>query len=354
MSSSELNPPQGGGHSSTYWDVLSNISGESGKPRLKHARSYFSHLSQDDLPVLQEAFQIWRDYDEYLLLRGVHRISGEKLHVAVKCSKRGNDVFSERLDERMKFLHAFDGITIFSLEDFENNSSMPSNLLWVTLTFNPALCSLDDAWRRISDDWNLWITNMRNKYGRIQALKFIEAFPNPQSSAFGYPHIHAMLLFQDHSFNAFPSWERQRDGSEGWVFRIQERDEFKDQGKWAAFSDIKAIHSGRALGGYLRKHCKNTHAGDDPAALSTQALLWLKKKKTFTMSGGFREALLDLISNLHNSKTHWAQKTLDGRILDDWIWTAHGVKSAGEVGVEPGVWVHSLDEAQFDKLIEGR
>jgi len=359
MSSSELNPLREQGDSSTEWKVFEDLLDESGRPRLNYARNYFAKLLQEDLPVLSNAFKYWRDFDEALLLYGKNRVNEKEMWLGVKCSKRGNDVFTDRLDRKMGFLKAFEGITMFSLEDFNldminkgvSDVSMPSNLLWFTLTFNPSSCSLDEAWERIGSMWNLWITNMRNKYGKIQALKFLEAFPNPESSAAGYPHIHAVLLFEDHNFQAFPHWELdKRTEKWGWVYRVREKDEIKSQGKWAAFSDIKALHSGKALGGYLRKHCKNTHGGDDPAALTTQSLLWLKKKQTFSMSSEFRQKFSDLITGMHDSKTE-AQMTLDGEILDDWIWTAHGVRSCFDVGMEKGVWFMSLEEEKFHRLV---
>jgi hypothetical protein len=60
-----------------------------------------------------------------------------------------------------------------------------------------------------------------------------------------------------------------------------------------------------------------------------------------------------LISYMQGSKTS-AQSTLDGRILDDWIWSFHGIFSAADVGADPGVWVVSLTEEQFYKLVDWR
>ena len=376
MSSSELNTlRRGEGDSSTSWEVFSELLDDAGHPRLKWARNYFSRLKQEDVPVLSEAFKYWRDYDEFLLLHGEHRRTGEELHVAVKCSKRGNDVFSDRLDRKLGCLQELEGIDLFKLEDFEEKGTMSANLLWVTLTFNSGLCSLNEAWNKIGEMWNLWITNMRNEYGQIFVLKFLEAFPDPEGKAYGYPHIHAILLFKDHKFKAFPNWEKNKRTQEfGWVYRVQERDEIKAQGKWHSNSDIKAINSGRALGGYLRKHCKNTHGGDAPAALVTQSLLWLKKKKTFSMSSGFRRELHALITDMRNSKTScgqkmfektcWVKKLKDGKIcdvqvtlkegvIDDWIWSCHGVKSSFDVGAEKGVWIVSLAAAKFHSLVGG-
>jgi hypothetical protein len=323
-----------------------------GRPRLSCARNYFRELNQEDIPFLCEAFQYWRDYVEFMVVSGTHRVTGEKVRVGVKCSKRGNDVFTERNDRKLAFLRGFEGIKLFSLLDFQKCEYVSSNLLWITLTYNPALCSLDQAWERIGEEWNRFITNLRNRYGKILYLSTPEAFPG-HGSAYGYPHIHGMLLFLDHDFSAFPHWEKKKDGREGWVYRIREKHELERQGKWHSHIDVKAIHSGRALGGYLRKHMKNTHGGDDEGALISQAILWLKRKQTFSMSSDFRRAFNDLISSMQGSKTS-AQMTLDGEVLDDWIWTFHGIFAAADVGADPGVWVVSLKEELFDRLLSSR
>jgi hypothetical protein len=332
-------------------ELIKNVTDRYGNPRLAHARDLLlDEVSQSNIPVITQVFELWRDHAEFALVKGVHRETGEEIRIAVKCSKRGNDVFSCRLKDKMGFLKGFEGIDLFHLEDFEKNAYMSSNLLFVTLTFNPHICSLKEAWDKIGYYWNLWITNMRNKYGKISYLETPEAFPNPEGSAYGYPHIHAVLLFEDHKFNAFPSWEKLKDGSEGWAFRILEREEIKRQGKWMAHVDIKAIQSGRALGGYLRKHMKNTHGGNDSAALTTQSLLWIHRKKTYTMSQAFRKKFHDLITGKNNSKTLLMQETLEGELLDVWVWTFHGIRSFRDLDLDPEVWVHSLSKALFREM----
>jgi len=337
----------------TEWEAFRDLLDDKGNPRLNCARQLFLHdLDRGSVPMLAEAFRFWRDYAEYLLLRGENRVNGKKLYVAVKCSKRGNDVFSRRLDGKLGFLSRMEGIQLFSPEDFKPNKVVRSNLLWVTLTYNPALASLRKAWETYMEEWNLWITNLRNKYGKIDVLKFSEAFPDESGAAFGYPHLHVVLLFREAQFRVFPRMEEGKDGKLGLVYRIQEKFEMESQGKWHSWVDVKALSSGRALGGYLRKHTKNTHYGDDQGALVTQSLLWLYRKQTFSMSSGFRRNFLDLIMTMHDSKVSNMQKTLDGQLLDDWIWSCHGVRSAFEIGVDPGVWVQSLDEELFHRLVD--
>jgi len=351
-------PQQGGLDPTLGMELIRNVKDRYGNPRLGRARGWLlDEVSQANIPVITEAFKVWRDHAEFALVKGVHRETGEEIRLGIKCSKRGNDVFSYRLNQKMGFLKGFEGIELFHLEDFEKNPYMPSNLLWVTLTFNPHMCSLKEAWERIGYYWNLWITNMRNKYGRIFYLETPEAFPNPEGSAYGYPHIHTVLLFEDHKFKAFPSWEKMKDGSEGWAFRILEREEIKRQGKWMAHVDIKAIQSGRALGGYLRKHMKNTHGGDDQAALTTQALLWIHRKKTYTMSKGFRQKFHESIAGKNNSKTSMMmQGTFDeadedwSDVAKIWDWTFHGIRNFRDLDVDPEVWVHSISKKLFREM----
>ena len=82
------------------------------KPRLNFARNYFLgfSLGKDlDFEELKEFYRDWRDYDEYVVLQKQSdnlRNKGEveKETIAVKCAKRGNDVYWWRVWKRLKFL----------------------------------------------------------------------------------------------------------------------------------------------------------------------------------------------------------------------------------------------------------
>ncbi len=335
-----------------------NLQDNRGRPRLNYARNYFlPRLRQQDVPWLMEGFKAWRDYAEYLLIKGVNQVNGKKMFLAVKCSKRGNDVFANRLDRRLGFLRGITKTDLFHPEDFKPNRIVKTNLLWVTLTFNPRLRSLDRAWETIMDDYNLWITNLRNKYGEISILRFIEAFPKEfkkdgsKAKAFGYPHLHLVLLFHEAQFEVFPRMEEGKDEKLGMVYRIQEKYKVESQGKWHSFIDIKALSSGRSVFNYVRKYCRKTHYGDSQGAMVTQSLLWLYRKQTYSMSKSFRSKLNDLIMDMQSSKPCEAQKTLDGEILQDWIWTFHGIRGSEDIGCDPKVWVQSLEEEKFNNLV---
>ncbi|MBA7585672.1 hypothetical protein ES708_27660 [subsurface metagenome] len=123
-------PGEGRGHSFEH-EIFRDLLDDYGKPRLKWARNKFlQDLDQAAVPVLAEAFQFWRDFSEYLLLYGKNRVNGKELWIGVKCSKRGNDVFSRRLDRKLGFLRQLEGIDLFHLEDFEKKPYMPSSFCY--------------------------------------------------------------------------------------------------------------------------------------------------------------------------------------------------------------------------------
>ena len=109
------------------------------KPRLNYARTYFLDFSIDkdlDFKELQEFYVKWRDFEYLVLQRQTDNllIKGEvdKETIAVKCAKRGNDVYWWRVWKRLKFLHNLKNRTLFD----PNGNVKLSNVLFVTLTYD--------------------------------------------------------------------------------------------------------------------------------------------------------------------------------------------------------------------------
>jgi hypothetical protein len=332
------------------WNAV--VDERSGKPRLRVARSFFQDLQQSELSYLVEAFRFWRDYDEYMLLKGTHRETGQRKWKAIKCSKRGNDVYGARTRKRLGFLKWAENLTFFKAEDFDVKTPVKTRLLWVTLTMDPKLASLKEAWETCEYYYNLWITNLRNRYGKIHVLKFPQASPDQQGLAYGYLHFHVVLLFEEHEFTAFP-WMTNKGKLE---YRIHERDEFKEQGKWHSFVDIKAISSMAGIYNYAVKHHENAGYGDSDEAVLNNALCWLFKKKAYTISGSFRATYHEFIQTLRNSKAF--QSTFEGDLIPVWSWKLVGFKSWAQIvkflGVsDPPPWFIDLNLEQIDVLLNG-
>jgi hypothetical protein len=334
------------------YEVLSEVVDDKGRPRLSCARAYLLPLKTDSIDLVKEVFQFWQNYAEYMVLKGENVFSGEKLFLAVKCSKRGNDVFAGRLRRRLGFFKAVRGVKMFDPKDFGADRSIKTNLLWVTLTYDSKRCSLDDAWQNCMSEYNTFITNLRNRYGKIEVLRFIQPFDDDTGKAYGYPHFHLVLLFKEAKFDVFPHLEENSEGALQLRYRIQQRSEVKQQGKWHSFVDVLALSSPGAVVNYCRKYAQNVCYGSSEKAVLTAGILWLYRKQTFSMSAGFRESYVEFIRAMQDSKASNIQTTLEGAEIEEWVWSFLGIRSAADVGAT-NEWVVSLDEATFERLIDG-
>jgi hypothetical protein len=247
---------------------------------------YRKWVSEDKYMILNrvelKAFQV-RDNKKKELLTVSLPVKSETF--AVKCSKRGNDVYRFRVYRRFKGLASLsEKLVFFNPKDREIKKT---RALFVTFTYDPKRCSYNDAWYSIGVDFNRSMAYIRKRFGKVSCCRVFEAYNN------GYPHIHAVLLFEEKEFSVF----RDRKGK----FRIHEKEIFAEG--WHSFVDVQAISSlGRGLS-YLKKYLlKSIDAENkDSLALKTLALLWAFKKRTFSVSGKFRQLLTDLIKSKHNS-----------------------------------------------------
>jgi len=339
----------------SVWDA---INGGGGKPRLKAAKGYFHDIKQEDLPLLCEAYQVWMTFDEYVVIKGVNK-KGEKLMVAIKASKRGNDRYRQITRERFS---AFDDIPykrLFEDADIEKGLAR-TQALFVTLTWPTKFSSIEAAWLTVGQYLNRWRSRLEQKYGRISVARVWQTFAN------GYPHVHGVLLFRDSSFQvAFKQEETVLHGETKTVYRIAEKEEFEQS--WPGFVDVAAVTSTRGALRYCRRYMtRDVTRGESFTAPMYQggsiqaqdlALQWLYRKRSFGVSGDFREALHDLIEAKRNSKG--GQGTLDGDILPDWTWELIGVYSwaqlrAAKEDLDPGggrPWVVSLSVDDLERLL---
>ena len=279
---------------------LSDYTNSRGKIRLGKVRDCLNRgvISDNDLI---ELYKNWRDQNEYLVLC-YHRRDFMLEYRAIKCSKRGNDVYNWRINQKFKELEVLANFYGDS-KIFDINQAEPTtNCLLVTFTYDTKLKNKIDAWHDVSLEYNRAITRLRQKFGKISVLRVWESFRN------GYPHIHAILLFDDKRFNVFEHWATNNKST----YRIQEKAEFSKV--WHSNVDVLAVSSVRGAVGYLIKYLKKVHSGDSKHNL-TLANLWINHKQSFAISGNFSERLANIrldLRNLRNSKRPMIQTTLEG------------------------------------------
>ncbi len=277
----------------------------------------------------------WLSDVKYMILNKIHLGTFESEVFAVKCSKRGNDVYCYRVYRRFKGLASLAEKTVF-FNPKDRNLNKTTRALFLTLTYDTKLCSLADAWKNIGKEFNRFMSHVRKLFGKVSSCRVFEAFQN------GYPHIHCILLFEEKEFKVF----RDKKGQ----FRIREKGVIAEG--WRSHTDAKALGSlGRGLS-YLKKYLlKSIDAKNkDSKALKTLALGWLFGKRAFSVSGKFRQALTDLIKTKHNSNHKTAQITLEGEIVQEYLYYVLGFVPADVVRLKNDRWFTKLSNEQIDSV----
>ncbi|GFN39472.1 MAG: hypothetical protein YK1309IOTA_450004 [Marine Group I thaumarchaeote] len=274
----------------------------SGKIRLVKVRDEFSREIISDYE-LTEIYKAWRDQKEYVVYREWK--NGSLGHPkAFKCSKRGNDVYNwrikQRFDEIDSLAEFYGDQRIFNV----NESNPMTNCLFVTFTYDTKISGKELAWNEISKEYNNAITALRRKFGKISVLRVWE------SSKKGYPHVHAILLFEKKRFNVFEHWNK---GATISTFRIQEKAQF---GKvWHSNVDVLAVNSVKGILKYVSKYLRKLHSTNSKHE-ATLANMWIHRKQSFAISGKFVQELKSLrldSSDLRNSNRKPMQTTIEGK-----------------------------------------
>jgi hypothetical protein len=296
------------------------------KPRLSFARNYLLQYTINkgiDFTELTELYKEWRDYDEYMVLQEQTknlRIQGEtdKKTIAVKCAKRGNDVYWSRVWKRLKPINNLKEHTLF--DTYSNVKK--SNVLFMTLTYDIKRSTIQEAWETVGEEFNNWIRNLRNKFGRISYLRCWEA------SRKGYPHIHVLMVFHTHQFRiAFSQLKKGRR-----VYRIEEKESFEKA--YHSFVDVQAIRKMREGIKYITKYLSKTQS-EVQSQMLTLALCWLFKKRSFAVSGAFHEAIYT-ITNIQYRVVQIDLFSHEIKLRTKWILI--GIFSASKLGIDHNEW----------------
>ena len=301
-----------------------------GQFRKEYLRLNFS------IDEIVEKYKDWASEDKYMILTKWNKKEWKNEVFAVKCAKRGNDVYHSRVESRFRGLsHKAENLVFFNPKD---RGKKQTSALWTTLTYDTKLCSYKQAWEQIGIEFNGFMAYVRRHFGKVSSCRVFESFEN------GYPHIHCILLFQEYSFSVFRDVKGQ--------FRAHEKAVIA-QG-WHSNVDVKAMSSLAGGFSYLKKYLLKSIdlENADSKGLKTLALCWVYRKRAFSVSGGFCKALTDLITDLHNSNKPLVQITLDGDKLMEEKFFLLGFVKAEDIKIEKRIWFIVLDSGQIDLVNE--
>jgi len=331
---------------------------DQGKPRLNLAQYHFSHGIE--LELLTDLYRYWRDLNEYGVIEKswFEDLTIKHEYKAVKCSKRGNDVYHYRVEKRLGWTKQIKNEVFFTDEDIANNKAF-SQILFFTLSYNTNRCSRIEAWETIGKDYDNWIRGIRQKYGSVSVLRVW------QSTQKGYPHVHGILLSRDHKFKiSFKTYDPKGRP----IYRIAEKEEFESG--YHSFVDVCAVRTVRGALNYAVRYVTRVidddvdegSVDDDNRNMAydgkmndlDMALMWLFRKRGYAISGDFRSALIEFIADLRNSdKKTLVQMALDGSKAEELeVWYRWlGVFGALELGITHNEWFKFLEfDPSYDKI----
>jgi len=265
----------------------------------------------------------------------------EKETIAVKSAKRGNDVYSHRVLSRFGM---FERLLTDLNFIYSDRGKMKTQVLFLTLTYNTGLSSQHQAWVTLSKFYNLFMSKLRRVFGSISSARTFESFEN------GYPHVHAVLLFNDFSFAV-----REYIDKRGRKVLLID-DDIKDciSAMWHSHVDVKGVGNVSESIKYLKKYiskCANFDIADSKG-IKTLAQCWAYRKRAFCLAGIFRQRMSDLIADMQNSNSKIIQQTLLNEKLGENKWSCLGFVSIDLLGVEPLVWHLSLSGELRDRVYE--
>jgi hypothetical protein len=276
-------------------------------------------------------YKDWASEDTYMILTKWNPKEWKNEVFAIKCAKRGNDVYHSRVESRFRGLsHKTENLVFFNPEE---RSEKQTSALWATLTYDTKLCSYKQAWEQIGIQFNCFMAYVRRHFGKVSGCRVFESFEN------GYPHIHCILLFQEYSFSVFRDFKGK--------FRVHEKDVIA-QG-WHSNIDVKAMSSLSSGFSYLKKYLLKGIDLEtaDSKGLKTLALCWVYRKRAFSVSGSFRKALSDLITDLHNSNKKTLQTQLSGEIIPEEKFFLLGFVSSRILNLNSNEWFIILKPEQI-------
>jgi len=286
------------------------------------------------VPEIVERYVDWVSEVKYMILSRWNEMESKNEVFAVKCAKRGNDVYRFRVSRRFKGLSSMtEDLVFFNPKD---RGIKKTRALWVTLTCDTKLCAFGDAWRNIGKEFNLFMARVRKRFGKVACCRVFESFEN------GHPHIHCILLFESTWFHVF----RDRKGQ----FRVHSKKVIAKG--WHSNIDVKAMSSLKGGFAYQKKYLlKNIDVENaDSKALKTLALCWAYRKRAFSVSGLFRQLLHDLIITMHNSNPKLRQVTLSGEVLLEYRYYVVGFVPADVVRLKEDIWFSRLSSEQVDSV----
>ena len=140
-----------------------------------------------------EKYKEWVSENTYMILSKWNKEKGKNDVFAIKCSKRGNDIYRHRVKQRFVGLsQKSEQLEFFNPKDRSNDKTTCA--LWTTLTYDTKLCSYKEAWEQIGIEFNAFMAHIRRNFGKVSTLSSVRVLrkrlpPHSLHLAFSRTHF---------------------------------------------------------------------------------------------------------------------------------------------------------------------
>jgi len=274
--------------------------------------AYYSKLVNENDVV--DIYKEWMDTSEFLVLKltkkivipsltpeGSGQIDYHVFYKFMKAAKRGNDVYKKMVQQKFDVLNGIEPITYF-LPEWKTKFT---NLLFITLTYGRVACNdcgkhfkkslkicpycnsehihnvpIAKAWEGIGPDFNRFVSNLKKQYGKISILRTWEAHVSC------YPHIHAIVAFEDYDFPVFTHTSVNKKGETIEKYRVSNADKKLITSYWHSPNvDIQGVANTqdavKEVSKYITKDLCSIKGN------KTAAMLSLFNKQSYSISKNF-------------------------------------------------------------------
>ncbi len=222
----------------------------------------------------------WVSVAFYVFLQRYNNIQQEYEYAVFRSRKHGDEKYAKYVKRRFYVLGQIaSSQEFFKLKD---RGAVSSPVLFTTLEYDANRYDLYDCWKKVGVDFNRWLSFIRRKFGKIATVRVWEAHES------GYLHIHVAIAFEDYTF--FGGFIRSWRGK--GKFRVKGSDFSTLKQSWThGFSDFVLCNSVKGAfkyaGNYLMKGVSVKEAGSK--AVKGLAMCWVFRKRSFSISGRFRQ-----------------------------------------------------------------
>jgi hypothetical protein len=260
----------------------------------------------------KEYIDLYGDYvkqKDYIILRRLEEFKDPEAPtwIAIKVSKRGNDVYSYNVTKRFEPISDY----CYENKDFtfiqKNARTGKTNVVYFTLTHGIKLCPTckkyfpqgsntcpicngtdyevtdrDTSIVNIGPSLNLFFSNVKKRYGPFKIVRCYEIFKS------GYMHVHGIFIFEKTKFHC--TRYLNKNNKIDYILQIPQRDTFNSY--WHSYTKFTGVYSLGAIGYLLKYITKEAHTQN---GYRTAAILSLFRKRSYAISKTFYETLVRLV-----------------------------------------------------------